>query len=241
MKSGTLARLGRFLIAGVAIGLAPWLVGCQSRSPASTASTKGPAAGATLVARPRPVVVRDFAFDASQMREDQGLLPGRTGPVGRVLGEVRPRETPSQKAARLSGLLSETIAKELAAMKIPAERETAGSPLPADGLLVGGQFMQVDEGNRLKRAVVGFGAGSTELLVQVAVYDLTQGRDQPVLVYGTGTGSKPTPGGVILMNPYAMAARYVLSRDATEKDIRNLGRQIAKDLAQIEAGGSPGH
>ena len=38
-----------------------------------------------------------------------------------------------------------------------------------------------------------------------------------------------------------MAAKYVLSRNATEKDVRKLGSQIAKDLAQVEAGGLPKH
>jgi hypothetical protein len=215
--------------------------GCQSTSNSKPTATKPPAASVTLVADPRPVVVREFAFDVSQLHTDQGLIAGRQGPVKRVMGEVHPQETPAQKAARLSALLSETIAKELADLKIPASREFAGSPLPANGLLVSGQFLQVAEGNRLKRAVVGFGAGSTEVFVEVAIYDLVQSRDRPVLVYGTGTGSKPMPGAVVTMNPYAMAAKYVLSRNATEKEVRNLGKQIAKDLAQIEAGGSPKH
>jgi len=43
----------------------------------------------------------------------------------------------------------------------------------------------------------------------------------------------------VAMNPYAMAAKYVLSRNATEKEVRQLGKQIAKDLAQVEAGGVP--
>ncbi len=102
--------------------------------------------------------------------------------------------------------------------------------------MVAGEFLQVDEGNQLRRAIVGFGAGATEVLVQVAVYDLQQSRERPVLVYGTGTGSKPMPGAVVTLNPYAMAAKYVLSRNATEKDVRKLGKQIARDLAQVEAG-----
>jgi hypothetical protein len=230
----------------MALSVAAWLVGggCQSTStgsstltPTTGGATPNPAGtNATLVANPRPVVVRDFAFDVAQLHTDQGLVSDREGPAKRVLGGIRPQESPAQKAARLAKLLSETIAKELADLKIPATREPLGAPLPADGLVVGGEFLQVDEGNRLKRAVVGFGAGATEALVQVEVYDLAQSREKPILVYGTGTGSKPMPGGIVTMNPYAMAAKYVLSRNATEKDVRNLGKQIAKDLAQVEAG-----
>jgi hypothetical protein len=223
--------------------------GCQSTStgsqPATNAGSASAAAlapattNATLAANPRPVAVHDFAFDVAHLRTDQGVMAGREGPAKRVLGNLRPEETPAQKAARLAGLLSETIAQELTALKIPATREPQGTPWPATGLVVRGEFLQVDEGNRLKRAVVGFGAGATEALVQVEVYDLEQNREKPILVYGTGTGSKPTPGGIVAMNPYAMAAKYVLSRNATEKDVRHLGKQIAKDLAQVEAGALP--
>lgn len=221
------------------LGTASLLVtaGCQSIS--TDADSKPAAANATLVARPRPVVVHDFAFDVGELQTEQSLLSDRQGPVKRLGEELQPAETPAQKTARLAGLLSETIANELAALKIPATRQPRGALLAADGLAVDGQFMQVDEGNRLKRAVVGFGAGATQVLVQVAVYDLSQSREQPILVYGTGTGTKPMPGAVVTLNPYAMAAKYVLSRNATEKDVRKLGKQIAKDLAQVEAGAFP--
>jgi hypothetical protein len=216
--------------------------GCQSTSTGNASTAPAPAtANAAVVANPRPVVVHDFAFDVAQLRTDQGLMPGREGPAKRVLGNLRPEESPAQKAARFATLLSQTIAEELSALKIPASREPQGAPLPANGLVVGGEFLEVDEGNRLRRAIVGFGSGASEVLVQVAVYDLAQSREQPILVYGTGTGSKPTPGAVVSMNPYAMAAKYVLSRNASEKDVRRLGKQIAKDLAQVEAGGVPKH
>jgi hypothetical protein len=251
MKSNLLTRISHTVVVMLGAGSLFLGAGCQSTSTSnSTAAPSGgsgaiasaPAAtNATLVAKPRPVVVRDFAFDVSQLHTDPGLAPGGQGPAKRILGNLRPEETPAQKATRFAGLLSETIASELAALKIPATRELAGAPLPAEGLVVGGQFVEVDEGNRLKRAVVGFGAGSSEVLVQVSVYDLAQSRTQPILVYGTGTGSKPMPGGVVTMNPYAMAAKYVLSRNASEKDMRRLGKQIAKDLAQVEAGGTPKH
>jgi hypothetical protein len=191
------------------------------------------------MANPRPVAVYDFAFDVADLHTEKGLLSGREGPARRLKGTLRPEETPAQKAARMAGLLSETIANELARMKIPATRKAKDVPWPVTGLILTGQFVQVEEGQRLKRAVIGFGAGATETLAQVEVFDLAQSREKPSLVYGTGTGSKHTPGSILLRNPWAMAARYVLSRNATEKDVRALGKQIAKDLAQLEAGGQP--
>jgi len=218
--------------------------GCQSVSTANSPSTKSAVsasktstASRALVANPRPVVVRDFTFDVAQLHTDPGLLPGRHGPVKRVLGDLRSEENPIQKAKRFAQLLSQTITEELSEMKIPSHHESPGMPWPADGLVVSGEFLEVDEGNRLKRAVIGFGSGATEVLVQVAIFDLVQSREQPILVYGAGTGSKPMPGAIVTLNPYAMAAKYVLARNATEKEVRKLGKQIARDLSQIEAGG----
>jgi len=200
----------------VAIGAAALLsgIGCQSTSPAlppphprSVPRPRSPRLAVPFWQPTRPVVVHDFAFDVAQLHTDQGIVASREGPAKRVLGNLRPEEKPADKAAHLASLLSETIAKELTDLKIPATRAPRGAPLPADGFVVVGEFLEVDEGNRLKRAVVGFGAGSTEVLVQVAVYDLAQSREHPILVYGTGADSKPTPGGVVSLNPYAMAAR----------------------------------
>jgi hypothetical protein len=249
MKTTLPARISHHVVVVLGAGSLFLGAGCQSTSTdtasaahSGNSAASGPAtASATLVVNPRPVVVHDFAFDVTQLHTDPGLMPGREGPAKRIIGTLRPEESPAQKATRFATLLSETIAKELSALKIPAAREALGAPLPPDGLVVGGEFLEVDEGNRLRRAIVGFGAGASDVLVQVAVYDLAQSREQPILVYGTGTGSKPMPGGVVSMNPYAMAAKYVLSRNASEKDMRRLGKQIAKDLAQVEAGGVPKH
>ena len=211
------------------------VAGCQSSSNGRAVEADNPPK-ASLVANPRPVVVCDFAFEVAHLRTEEGLLPGREGPVRRVAANLRPEETPAQRAARLASLLSEAIADELATLRIPANRQPRDAPWPATGLVVCGEFLEVDEGNRLRRAVIGFGAGATEVLAQVEVFDLAQNRQKPILVYGSRSGSRAMPGGIVSMNPYVMAAKYGLSRDATEKDVRKLGKQIARDLARLEVG-----
>ncbi len=186
------------------------------------------------VTNPRPVVVRDFAWTEGRPPADSGLLAGRQGPAQRVLNRLHPEEAPVEKATRLTALLSETIVQELMQAGIPARRGESGAALPAEALLVHGQFLEVDEGNRLRRAVVGFGAGASEILVEVSVFDLARSAQQPVVTFGTGTGSKPLPGAIITMNPYVMAAKFVLSRNATDKDVKKLGKNIARHLAEIE-------
>jgi Domain of unknown function (DUF4410) len=211
-----------------AIALAAFL------APAIYFSNYSAFAQATAPSAPRgPVYVRDFLFDAQNLKPDQGLFGGRGGPVGRLLHGLKPSEDPTAKAQELVTLLSNTIVAGLNNAGIFSSRLEPGAFTPSTGLLVGGEFLEVDEGNRMRRAMVGFGAGSEEIKVQVEVYDLTKDPNSPFLVYGAGEEGRKGPGAVVFKNPYAAAARYVLSRNATQKDVVKLGNQIAADLVKI--------
>jgi hypothetical protein len=180
-----------------------------------------------------PVYVRDFFFDAQNLKPDQGLLGTKEGPAARLLQHLKRSEDPAAKAQQLVTLLSNTIVAGLNNAGIFSSRLEPDAFTPTAGLLVGGEFLEVDEGNRMRRAMVGFGAGSEEIKVQVEVYDLGKDPNSPFLVYGAGEEGRKGPGAVVFKNPYAAAARYVLSRNATEKDVVRLGNQIAGDLVKI--------
>jgi hypothetical protein len=97
---------------------------------------------------------------------------------------------------------------------------------------VEGEFLEADEGNRLRRAAVGFGAGATNMQVEVAVIDLSSGSKDPFVVFGTDSQSGRGPGAVVFFNPYVAAAKFVLSKRAPEKDVSKTARQIADALAE---------
>jgi hypothetical protein len=195
--------------------------------------TNSSAYAQVTAATQRLVYVRDFLFDSQNLKPDEGLLGRREGPVGRLLHGLKPSEDPAAKARELVTLLSNTIVSELNNAGIRASRLEPGALTPQDGLLVGGEFLEVDEGNRMRRAMVGFGAGSEEVKVQVEVYDPAKNPSTPFLVYGAGEEGRKSPGAVAFRNPYAAAARYVLSRKASEKDVVKLGNEIATDLVKI--------
>ena len=96
--------------------------------------------------------------------------------------------------------------------------------------MVGGWFTRADEGNAAVQATVGFGAGSDHIEVQVAVSDLAVNATDPFLFIGTQNQERRMPGGLVARNPYAIAAKMVLSRGATERDVRSEGAAIARNL-----------
>jgi hypothetical protein len=110
---------------------------------------------------PRTVYVEDFALDYQNLQTDEGLR-GRVGVLQR-LPRVRPQPDPAEQARKLVNLLAESLVADLTEAGIPAQRIAPGAALPADGWLVHGAFVEVDEGNRLRRAVIGFGSGATHM------------------------------------------------------------------------------
>jgi hypothetical protein len=93
----------------------------------------------------------------------------------------------------------------------------------------------VDEGNRITRAVIGFGRGATTMDVQVRLSDLA-GSDPraPFAVFGTVKDPGMLPGAIVTLNPYVVAAKFVLAKHATERDIRQTADQIAEEITTYE-------
>lgn len=227
MRSRPLGVLSAALVALLAAtGCAP------SPAPPSSSAVK------------RPVYVRDFLYDASHAaHQEERVIGGGEGPVRRLLQGRPISEDAAGRARRLAELLSKTIVRDLDQAGFRASRIASDAVPPADGWLIGGEFLEIDEGNRLRRAVVGFGAGQADVHVQVEVFDLPRDPRTPVLVYGTAEASRKAPGGAVMTaathNPYAMAARYVLSRRATEDEVEKLGKKIAADLVKIAESQAP--
>ena len=128
--------------------------------------------------------------------------------------------------------MAASLVKELTKKKLNAQRFNLKRDLPPNGLLVRGVFTQVDEGNRLRRTAIGFGAGETEMQVFVSVDDLVHGSPKPFYELDTKAESRKLSGAVITMNPYVAAVKYLLSGQDMEKNITQTASKIAGDIAE---------
>ncbi|HZR80753.1 MAG TPA: DUF4410 domain-containing protein [Candidatus Binatia bacterium] len=168
-----------------------------------------------------------------------GLLGGRGGdggggggPGGIIERRTQPdRPTADQISAVLSASILEALRSEQ--LGIPIEQIATGAPAPASTWLVRGQFTSVDPGNRAQRAVIGFGAGEATTEVAVEVDAVSADGSAPVLQFGTQADSGHAPGAAVTMNPYAAAAKFVLGRQATQRDVQDMGKAIAKEIAKV--------
>ncbi|OPX96274.1 MAG: hypothetical protein A4E58_01791 [Syntrophorhabdus sp. PtaB.Bin006] len=183
---------------------------------------------------PQMIYVTDFDLEVQDIQSDPGLVQslrqGR-GPRADIL--PRPRSAhkdPAVQARELVDLMSTSLVKEFGKLGFKAQRVNPGMGQPTNGLLVRGVFTQVGEGNHLRRAVIGFGAGETELQVMVAVDDLSQGAPKSFYELSTSAESRKLPGAAITMNPYVGAAKFVLSSRDLDKNVTQTASKIAADI-----------
>jgi hypothetical protein len=191
--------------------------------------------GAAPTGPPGVVYVTDFELDASNIQREPGILPPPPPPppgLPRLPGA--PAE-PAVRARQLIDLMSTSLVKDLADAGVTARRLGHREPLPADGWLVRGVFTNVQEGNQLRRAIIGFGAGRTELQVLVTVDDLTRGAPRPMYEVDTRADGGRGPGAAgpaILLNPYVAAARFVLSGSDLDRNVKQTAAQIAGQVTR---------
>jgi hypothetical protein len=222
------ARGGLTLLA--AAGVLLYLTACASAKVTETAAT--PVAPAA--APPSIIVVEDFELDSVNVRSEPGLLPQRPHLLGRLLpghSACNGGDDPDACAAELRELISTTLVEDLRKKGLNALRANPAEPLPAAGWLVRGVFTDVDTGNRLRRSVIGFGSGAAQMQLVLGIDDLSHGVPQPMYQADASASTGKAPGGVVLLNPVAMGARFVMARKDVDKSAKKLAAQVADTIA----------
>ncbi len=212
----------RFLLA---LGFAAGLAACGGAKVTATRAIAAPNDP------PATIYVADFELDAADLHQSgigsrlNGLRPGiiGSGPLGIA-------RTPQQQARDLVDLMSKSIVDDLRKDGVAAERLPPGTPLPGAGWLVRGVFLQVDAGNRLRRAVVGFGAGATDLQVVSSIDQLGGAAPQPLYTVDATAHSGKLPGAAVTLNPYVAAARFVLAGHDLDRNVKDTAVKIAEQV-----------
>lgn len=233
------AVLSSAMFAGCSLGQA-------KRELEGGATVKGATVLDANAAPPKVVYVAAFAVEPDAIKPASGLLSNATDAVGEaveerphlfggggILGRRLKPDTPTPQ--EVADTLSSSITSALKEQKLgyPVERMPSGAPQPSSGWVVNGRFVSVDPGNRAERAVVGFGAGEATTEVQVVVDRLGEDGSTPVLEFGTQADSGKMPGAAVTMNPYVAAAKFVLGKQATMRDVKAMGGEIAKQIADF--------
>ena len=193
----------------------------------------------------RKIYVADFDLDAGIIKTDPGVggASDRVAQTGGILGRLAQKpifassmgSNIDEKATNIVGAMREGLIKAIKSQGLDAAPlPEAPAPLPLDGWLVKGQFVAIDEGNRLERSAIGFGQGATQMDLKVSVFDLRSDKPSvPFLTLTTVKDPANHPGSAY--NPYALAAKFRLEKNATEKDIELTAESIVMELSKYRA------
>ena len=172
----------RWLVLG---GLVALITGCGPTNVRSVTAYSGPP-----LPKPDRVIVVDFAVSPDDVSLNRGLFAR----LGRQISGT-PTSAEQLKVAReVASALSEELVKRIAALGLPAERVSGGRTPEPRALVVEGQFVSVDEGNRLKRVIVGFGAGGSVVKTMSQVWIGTASGPVLAQTFETEAESSRTPG-----------------------------------------------
>jgi hypothetical protein len=195
--------------------------------------------------RPDMVLVYDFAVSPEQVSLNRGLFAR----VGREVSSASVTEDEAKIGREVAEGFAVELVKRIQRLGLPAERASADQAAPPGTLAITGQFLSIDEGNRMRRAMIGFGAGQSEVraLAQVAL----QTAHGPLLAeeFETSGASARTPGVAPMIGP-GLAVRgaagvassvavsggtHALSEHRTEveADARRIADELGKQLGKF--------
>ena len=151
-------------------------------------------------------------------------------------------------AQEVARIVTENLVKEIRKLGIPAVPASAASPVAGPTLSVEGQFLSIDQGNRTRRMIVGFGAGASEVRTLIQVYQVTNEGRRLVEDFYTTVKSSRKPGMGPMVGVGAAAGRAAASAavsggvglatersQTVESDASHTATEIAKVLAKFFA------
>jgi hypothetical protein len=229
----------RFLIAASWLGLAA----CSSH--VQNTGTYVAPAQYTGHAMPRPseVLVFGFTIDPNTIQLDSGMKAR----LEAMSGSSNPQAERRELAYEVTSAISETLVDAISRMGLVAVAAGPGmTPRPGD-VLIQGQIVRVTAGNATRRAIIGFGAGQSEVYANVQVLRAEPGGfAQPLQTYDADANSGRTPGlglgvasaaaGHVAMAVAGSAAGTVArQRSGLAKDAEDLAKKVATNVGDFFA------
>ena len=135
--------------------------------------------------RPSRILLYDFAASEREVTAYQGIMRQQT-----VLKDSAERER--LLAKEVKDALAEEVVAGLRALGFTVERVNRGTIAAGNDLLIAGQFLAIDEGNPLRRLVIGFGSGNSMVESRVQLYQGAEARK--LLEFTTHSDSGRLPG-----------------------------------------------
>ena len=160
--------------------------------------------------RPQLVVVQEFAVVPGEVQLDPGLSSTVDETLGGIAGPP-PSAEEQQVARQVASALADKLVVEIRDLGLEAQRGQGLPPGYATGLVVTGQFVSVDQGNRTERVAIGLGAGRSDVRVRAQVFDASPRGRMLADEIEVDAKSGLQPGMAETMGAGALAGHFVAS------------------------------
>jgi hypothetical protein len=228
--------LMRFI--GLALAIATLQLAACSTRVITTGSDPSAANAAAPLHRPRRVLVADFTTAENEVRLDQGVGARLT----RVVDGSDAATEEQRMSEEVRQAISETLIGKLIAMGFETDR-AAPQPAPQAGdLLIQGQLLDIDAGNRTRRLAIGFGAGKSEVEATVEVAYYASVGASPLLLrsYDATANSGHKPGLAVggaagaaerSLAPVALSGAVGTAGEIRKSGVAGEGQRLAERIA----------
>ena len=173
--------------------------------------------------KPDRILVRDFALSPEDVRLDQGVRAR----LMQAFSNTSVSTAKAQAARAATASLANDLVASLRREGLPAER-AFGSDVPASEnvVLVEGQIVSIDQGNRTRRTLVGLGAGKSSLGADVQVY-FRGARSSPRLLqtFEADADSGRAPGAAETMGAGAAAGTGIAASAAASMGLHEVSER----------------
>ena len=216
----------RVMASCLALGL---LAGCASSEVASRQEYQGD----EEIAKPERLIVYDFSATPDDVPADSALA-----------SIIERRETPQSAeeialGRELGARVAQKLVEDLNEMGISAVRAADGAAPKLGDVVVKGAFVAIDEGSRVKRMVIGFGAGAAELTSVAEGYQVRETGLYPLGSAEIVAGGGNMPGVLV---PVGVGASAVIAGGANvvqemgPESIEAAANRTAEELSNLIRG-----
>lgn len=216
--------------AGAALACLALLAGCTQGSSEIVTDQR--------LARPQVVVVEGFSVRPGEVQLD----PGLSGTIAETMGgnALPPRSGQEEQVGRqVADALAEKLVTQIRDLGLPAQRGSGLPPGVTEGLVITGQFVGVDQGNRAERVTIGLGAGRSDVRVRAQVFEVNPGGRRLVDEIEVDAKSGLAPGMAETMGVGALTGHFIASTlvsGGVQVADESLGTSVVADSDRAASG-----
>ncbi len=211
------------------------LMGCASSQTAQRQSY----AAQEQIPRPGRIIIYDISATPSD-------IPATAAITGSYSQRPAPQTAEEiQLGRQLGARVAADLVRSILDMGMPAQQAGLGPPPQMGDVLITGQFISIDEGDRAKRVFIGFGKGSGKLQTHIEGYlvtpeghrllgsrqiDTAGGKLPGLLVSGAVSVATGSPIGLLVNSVLTVKGEKKEGSETMEGAANRTDDEIAKEL-----------